>query len=511
MPRNSSGTYTLPAGNPVVPNTLIDTNWANPTMSDLGAALTDSLDRNGRGGMLAPLKLADGTVTQPAFAFNSESSTGLYRPAAGTFNVAVLGALITSFTSAAVTFSQPPTWAADPASANQLTRKSYVDAAIATAGGAFLPLIGGTLTGPGNLTVAGTLGVGGQTTVSRPGGVNTNSFLVWTDQTTSTGYLSVRSGGSVSVGSDGPLDFSTGQSGVTNAFNLRMRIASNGQAIIGAAAPLDAVSALTLVGSTGSGQLTIQNGTAVSFYGGGTSLLSAHGTSTNTPFATLVNNVEAARFDTSRNFGIGTTVISSFGHGGTNVIEQILSPATSVNAQAHLMITSGFTGAGGSSIGTICWGLPGVSTGALGRVAMVQGLTGADHTTGAPTGYLSLQTKGATDASTVERMRITQGGLLLDAAGLELGFKDIPRTTGGFIRGQCFAISGGQTINTAATGTTYSVYNDSAANVTLTQGAGLTLRLNGTTTTGNRTLLARGFATVWFNAAGEAIISGAIT
>lgn len=106
MPRNSSGTYSLPAGNPVTPNTLIETSWANPTMSDIGSAITDSLDRYGRGGMLAQLKLADGTVTAPAFAFNSESSTGLYRPLAGTLNVALLGNLLASFTASAVTFSQ---------------------------------------------------------------------------------------------------------------------------------------------------------------------------------------------------------------------------------------------------------------------------------------------------------------------------------------------------------------------------------------------------------------------
>ena len=62
MPRNSSGVYSLPAGNPVVPGTLIETTWANPTMSDIGAALTGSLPRDGSAGMQGPLILAfDGT------------------------------------------------------------------------------------------------------------------------------------------------------------------------------------------------------------------------------------------------------------------------------------------------------------------------------------------------------------------------------------------------------------------------------------------------------------------
>jgi hypothetical protein len=158
MPRNSSGTYSLPAGNPVVPNTLIESNWANPTMADLGAAVTDSLDRYGRGGMLAQLKLADGTAAQPAFAFNAESSTGLFRPSAGSVALSVLGAVITTYAAGSVLFNVPPAYAADPVSANQLTRKSYVDGAIASIGGGlFLPLTGGTLTGPGNLTVLGSI------------------------------------------------------------------------------------------------------------------------------------------------------------------------------------------------------------------------------------------------------------------------------------------------------------------------------------------------------------------
>ena len=60
MPRNSQGLYTLPAGNPVVPNTLIEANWANPTMDDIAAALTGSLPRDGSAPMTGPLTLACG-------------------------------------------------------------------------------------------------------------------------------------------------------------------------------------------------------------------------------------------------------------------------------------------------------------------------------------------------------------------------------------------------------------------------------------------------------------------
>ena len=106
MPRNSSGTYSLPAGNPVAPNTLIETAWANPTMSDLGAAVTDSLDRNGRGSMLAPLRLTDGTPAAPGFAFTSETTTGMYRAAANTLAFAVAGVLAMSMNATTIAFAK---------------------------------------------------------------------------------------------------------------------------------------------------------------------------------------------------------------------------------------------------------------------------------------------------------------------------------------------------------------------------------------------------------------------
>lgn len=62
MPRNAQGVYTLPAGNPVVPGTLIETTWANPTMSDIAAALTGSLPRDGSAPMTGPLILSRDAV-----------------------------------------------------------------------------------------------------------------------------------------------------------------------------------------------------------------------------------------------------------------------------------------------------------------------------------------------------------------------------------------------------------------------------------------------------------------
>jgi hypothetical protein len=90
MPRNVSGTYSLPLP-PVVANTVIQAAWANTTDDDIAQAITDSLDRNGRGGMIAPFRLVDGTVLQPAFAFSSETGTGLFKVSAGVMGVSVMG------------------------------------------------------------------------------------------------------------------------------------------------------------------------------------------------------------------------------------------------------------------------------------------------------------------------------------------------------------------------------------------------------------------------------------
>jgi len=68
MPRNSQGLYTLPAGNPVVPNTLIESNWANSTMDDIAVALTASLPRDGSAPMTGPLTLSADAPTAPRHA-----------------------------------------------------------------------------------------------------------------------------------------------------------------------------------------------------------------------------------------------------------------------------------------------------------------------------------------------------------------------------------------------------------------------------------------------------------
>lgn len=68
MPRNGSGTYTLPAGNPVVTGTVISSTWANNTLSDIGTALTQSVAKDGQTTPTANLPLGGFKLTNVAAA-----------------------------------------------------------------------------------------------------------------------------------------------------------------------------------------------------------------------------------------------------------------------------------------------------------------------------------------------------------------------------------------------------------------------------------------------------------
>jgi hypothetical protein len=85
MPRDGSGVYSLPAGNPVVTNTIIASAWANSTLGDIAAQLNNVYTRDGLLGPTGPFKLQDGTVNAPGLAFNSEPGLGWYR--SGTSNI----------------------------------------------------------------------------------------------------------------------------------------------------------------------------------------------------------------------------------------------------------------------------------------------------------------------------------------------------------------------------------------------------------------------------------------
>ena len=89
------------------------------------------------------------------------------------------------------------------------------------------------------------------------------------------------------------------------------------------------------------------------------------------------------------------------------------------------------------------------------------------------------------------------------------GTYPLPITTVALTTGSLFAATAGFTLNTGyAAGTIYLVLNDSAAAITVTQGAGLTLRLEGTASTGNRTVSPRSFCMIFARSTTEYYVSG---
>jgi hypothetical protein len=145
MPRNASGTYTLPLP-PVQPDTTIESTWANSTNDDLAQAVTDSLSRTGQGGMTAPLRFVDGAVGAPGFAWQTETTTGFYRPSAGVQSAVVQGQPVTTWNAngATVPTGKKLTLVDLPGAGTDAANKAYVDSVaaggVAVSSGTYLPV-----------------------------------------------------------------------------------------------------------------------------------------------------------------------------------------------------------------------------------------------------------------------------------------------------------------------------------------------------------------------------------
>ena len=74
MSRNGSGTYNLPAGNPVVTGTTITSTWANSTLSDIGNALTGSVASDGQTPMSGSLNMGNNQITNMADPTTTQSA-----------------------------------------------------------------------------------------------------------------------------------------------------------------------------------------------------------------------------------------------------------------------------------------------------------------------------------------------------------------------------------------------------------------------------------------------------
>jgi len=95
MPRNGSGTYSLPQP-PFQAGTVISSAAMNSDLSDIATALTGSLPRNGEAGMSGQLKLADGSAATPSLTFTTDLTTG-FSHSPTTIDVDIAGVTIGSF------------------------------------------------------------------------------------------------------------------------------------------------------------------------------------------------------------------------------------------------------------------------------------------------------------------------------------------------------------------------------------------------------------------------------
>jgi hypothetical protein len=156
MSRNGSGTYTLPAGNPVVTGTTISTTWANNTLNDIAATLTDSVAADGQTPMTGDLDLNSNKIVNltPA-AFAGEAVEYSQLVAASSTSVTITGGTINGTTIGATT----------PASGRFTTLESTGNT---TVGGNLSVTGTSTFTGLGSFNGTGALKVPVGTTAQQP-------------------------------------------------------------------------------------------------------------------------------------------------------------------------------------------------------------------------------------------------------------------------------------------------------------------------------------------------------
>ena len=93
MSRNGSGTYNLPAGNPVVSGTTITSSWANTTMQNIADGLTQSVASDGQTPMSGALNMGNNKVISVSDPTNAQdAATKSYTDAAITTATSALSA-----------------------------------------------------------------------------------------------------------------------------------------------------------------------------------------------------------------------------------------------------------------------------------------------------------------------------------------------------------------------------------------------------------------------------------
>ena len=85
MPRNGSGTYSIP--NTFNSGTTISSSAVNANSSDIASEITNSLPRDGQASMTGQFKASTGSAAAPGITFGADLDTGFYRKASGSIGV----------------------------------------------------------------------------------------------------------------------------------------------------------------------------------------------------------------------------------------------------------------------------------------------------------------------------------------------------------------------------------------------------------------------------------------
>lgn len=350
MSRAAGGTYTLPAGNPVITGTVISSTWANTTLTDIATALTDSLSRTGLGSMTASLFLPDGTAALPSLAFTNSTTTGLYRG----------GADILGFSTAGVsrgTISAAGNWTIPaPTSGTALDISSTAnDVIILRKSGTIYGYLTADGTGTGLFTGANETGYGYYATPTGLSLQANNAIRLTINSTGNVTIAAPSSGTSLTVnGLTGANTFILGSTGAASTLNTAWNV------ILGASwniftqstDPLNigTTGAATLTLSTNSaarltassaGNVTINNpssGAALTVNGqsAGTAVASFSGSTNSIPLQVMdLNLVSQIASVTSCTIGIGAAAVA-----GTNG-DLILAPRTTTTSGVFIYTGSG--------------------------------------------------------------------------------------------------------------------------------------------------------------------------
>jgi hypothetical protein len=257
MSRNGSGTYTLPAGNPVVTGTTIASTWANNTLSDIASTLTDSVAADGQTAMTGNLNLNSNKIVNLATpTLSNDAVTKAYADAL----VGGAGSFTTLTSSGATTFT------ANTASTSTTTGTAVITGGLGVSGrinaANFDGIVGANTAAAGSFTTLSATGVTTVQagTVSAPaitttGDTNTGIFFSAADT------IDFAEGGTA-VGqfdSSANFKFNSGYGSVATAYGCRAWVNFNGTGTVA----IRASGNVTSITDNGVGNYTVNFTTAM--------------------------------------------------------------------------------------------------------------------------------------------------------------------------------------------------------------------------------------------------------